>query len=105
MSDHTENEQAVTLDLATSSIRLGLPKRSNWKCYLFGSDPDGDGLVYIPSEGNVPNWFIRWMMRVCLGCTWVECYFTEDNSGLHNTVGITAEISVHKPEPTEDLED
>lgn len=105
MSDHTENEQAVTLDLATSSIRLGLPKRSNWKCYLFGSDPDGDGLVYIPSEGNVPNWFIRWMMQVCLGCTWVKTSPIVDTRGLPGIISITAEPSVHKHESTEDLED
>jgi hypothetical protein len=44
----------------------------DWKCYLFGNTPSGHGMVYFPSKGQVPNWFVRWMMKVCLGCTWVK---------------------------------
>ena len=44
----------------------------NWKCYLFGNTQDGYGIVYIPAKGQVPNWFVRWMMKICLGCTWVK---------------------------------
>ena len=44
----------------------------NWKCYMFGNTPEGHGMIYIPAEGQVPNWFVRWMMKVCLGCTWVK---------------------------------
>jgi hypothetical protein len=47
------------------------PKYSNWKCHMFGSSPGGNGMVYYPSEGNVPNRFVRWMMKVCFACTWV----------------------------------
>jgi hypothetical protein len=48
------------------------PKRSEeWKCFLFGSE-DGSGITYIPPENCIPNWFVRWMMKVCLGCTWVK---------------------------------
>ena len=48
------------------------PTYSNWKCYLFGCYPSNNGLVYQPVEGQVPNWFIRWMMKICLGCVWVK---------------------------------
>ena len=48
------------------------PKLSNWTCYLFGNKPGGIGIVYQPAEGHVPNWFVRWMMKLCLGCTWVK---------------------------------
>lgn len=47
------------------------PIYSNWKCHLFGSDGT-NGITYQPVEGKVPNFFIRWMMKICLGCTWVK---------------------------------
>ena len=50
---------------------FGTPKRANWQCHLFGSDGT-NGITYQPVEGKVPNWFIRWMMKICLGCTWVK---------------------------------
>lgn len=50
-----------------------VPKPSDWKCYLFGAEPGGGyGLIYTPAEGNVPNSFVRWMTKICLGCTWVH---------------------------------
>lgn len=49
-----------------------IPEPSNWKCYMFGNKPGGIGMIYIPAKGQVPNFFIRWMMKVCLGCTWVK---------------------------------
>jgi hypothetical protein len=52
------------------AVILQLPKNSNWKCYMFGS-ADGNGIVYTPFEGNVPNRFVRWMMKICFACTWV----------------------------------
>jgi len=42
-----------------------------WECWLFGTK-DGSGMIYIPSKGSVPNWFVRWMMKICLGCRWVK---------------------------------
>jgi len=48
-------------------------ERSKWHCYLFGTDPMiGDGFIYNPAIGEVPNVFIRCMMKICLGCTWVK---------------------------------
>jgi hypothetical protein len=68
-------EQAIkegvlyTTPTVTSSINI--PKPSNWTCYLFGGSP-GYGIAYVPLEGRVPNRFVRWMMRICFDCRWVE---------------------------------
>ncbi len=51
---------------------LKAPQHSDWTCYLFGNIPGGSGIVYTPTKGQEPNWFVRWMMKVCLGCTWVK---------------------------------
>ena len=49
------------------------PETSDWKCYMFGSKVgSGYSFLYQPSIGNIPNWFIRYMMKICLGCTWVK---------------------------------
>jgi hypothetical protein len=53
-------------------FRITQTQDPNWKCYLFGNKPSEYGMIYIPAEGQVPNWFVRWMMKVCLGCTWVK---------------------------------
>ena len=52
---------------------LRTPKYSDWQCYMYGSKP-GSALstVYRPIEENLPNRFVRFMMKVCLGCTWVK---------------------------------
>lgn len=52
-------------------MSITFPKYSNWTCYLFGAT-SGYGLVYTPVEGNVPNRFVRWMMRLCFDCKWVK---------------------------------
>lgn len=52
----------------TSSINI--PKPSNWTCYMFGYRSGGNGIVYVPQEGRVPNRFVRWMMRICFDCYW-----------------------------------
>lgn len=51
---------------------LEILEMSDWKCYLFGNKPGGSGIVYYPQKGREPNIFIRWMMRICLGCTWIK---------------------------------
>lgn len=53
------------------TITCSQPKFSGWTCHLFGAG-EGYGLVYVPVEGSVPNAFVRWMMKVCLGCRWVK---------------------------------
>lgn len=49
-----------------------LPERSEWSCYLFGNRPGGAGIVYTPNKGKEPNWFVRWMMKICFDCLWVK---------------------------------
>ena len=67
----TETTFAIADDKSyTCSIKQ--PKQSNYTCYMFGNRPGGMGMVYTPVEGQVPNRFVRFMMRICLGCTWVK---------------------------------
>ena len=40
----------------------------DWECHLFG----GDGMKYIPRDGQIPNAFVRFMMNLLLGCKWVK---------------------------------
>ena len=48
-------------------------EHSEWACYMFGTRPgDRNGFVYLPTKENVPNWFVRLMMKIFLGCTWVK---------------------------------
>ena len=49
---------------------------SDWRCYMFGSRRGGMGFVYQPTKGQVPNRFVRFMMKVCFDCLWVK----EDNN-------------------------
>ena len=51
---------------------LNFPKQSNWTCYMFGNRPGGMGMAYKPAEGQVPNSFVRFMMRICFDCVWVK---------------------------------
>jgi hypothetical protein len=48
------------------------PEQSEWQCYLFGNRPGCSGIVYRPTKGRVPNFFVRWMMLICLDCLWVK---------------------------------
>jgi len=60
-------EQKMTYKFFTPS------ETSEWKCYLFGSKPEtNDGIAYVPLKGYEPNWFVRWMMKICFDCTWVK---------------------------------
>lgn len=52
------------------TIIFELSKSSTWTCYMFGNKPGGNGLIYQPIKGCVPNIFIRWMMKICFACTW-----------------------------------
>lgn len=55
-----------------SACKLNIPEQSGWKCYMFGNPVGGVGMVYCPSKGDVPNRFVRWMMKVCFACIWVK---------------------------------
>jgi len=34
--------------------KIKFTKNSEWTCYCFGSK-DGEGLIWVPTEGKVPN--------------------------------------------------
>jgi hypothetical protein len=51
---------------------ISRPDYSEWQCYLFGNRPGKSGMIYRPTKGNEPNWFARWMMRICFDCLWVK---------------------------------
>ena len=47
------------------------PEMSEWTCYLFGAT-ESSGMRWKPEKGKVPNWFTRWVMKICFNCTWVK---------------------------------
>ena len=63
------NEIKIKGDLESYQL-FKQPELSGWKCHLFGSR--GEGITYFPAKGSVPNWFIRFMMKVTIGCTWIK---------------------------------
>ena len=69
----TEEQKIAYVDISTeNTISFHSPKYSSWKCYLFGNRPGGSGIMYIPAEGQVPNRFVRFMMRICFDSVWVK---------------------------------
>jgi hypothetical protein len=56
---------------AEGSYKFHVPERSEWICYLFGGRKE-EGISYRPVKGYEPNWFVRWMMKICFDCTWVK---------------------------------
>jgi hypothetical protein len=58
---------------AEKTYSFYVEERSEWICYMFGNTPEiNTSLVYIPNKGKEPNWFVRWMMKICFDCTWVK---------------------------------
>ncbi len=54
-------------------FQLNVPESSDWKCYMFGNKPEiNEGFMYQPAKGNVPNQFVRFMMKICFACTWIK---------------------------------
>ena len=75
--DETITDEFIVVDSAvdkcdTLSFNLTPTQHSDWECFLFGNKPDGAGMVYIPRADQVPNRFIRFMMKICLDCTWIK---------------------------------
>ena len=70
----TEEQEIAYVNISTDNkFFIHQPKLSNWTCYMFGNRPDvNTGIAYIPQEGRVPNRFVRFMMRICFDCLWVE---------------------------------
>ena len=59
-------------DEPACSTSVIMPIMSEWTCYLFGNKPGGDGLVWCPEKGCVPNFLARYFMAIFLGCHWVR---------------------------------
>ncbi len=51
-----------------------IPKPSDWECYLFGGGPMG--MVWNPTENEVPNWFWRKMQFLFFGNRWKKNKYT-----------------------------
>jgi len=62
----------ISIGVLEGSIFINPPETSDWDCYMFGNKPGGRGLCYTPQKGMVPNRFVRFMMRICFGCTWIK---------------------------------
>jgi len=58
--------------LASKYEFIKTPESSEWQCYLFGNRPGSIGMIYTPPKGRVPNWFVRWAMRIFFDCLWVK---------------------------------
>ena len=57
--------------MTKEETEIKFTKNLEWTCYLFGSK-DGEGLIWVPTEGKVPNWFWRKMQYLILGNRWVK---------------------------------
>lgn len=44
--------------------------KSEWSCRLF--DKVGNVIVWTPDKGEEPNFFHRWMQRLCFGFKWTK---------------------------------
>jgi hypothetical protein len=68
---HFDDEDRSKFFRAEGEYTFYVPERSEWVCHLFGGRK-GKGISYRPVKGYEPNWFVRWMMKVCFDCTWVK---------------------------------
>ena len=65
----TDDKIDYTLDYG--HVAIANPELSNWTCYLFGNRPwSNSGLAWTPEKGQVPNRFVRFMMRIFFDCYW-----------------------------------
>lgn len=51
------------ISLIDGSMRIHTPTSSNYQCKWAD-------IIYIPTAGNLPNWFVRKMTEVLFGCKW-----------------------------------
>jgi len=68
---HFDDKDRSKFYRAEGEYTFYVPERSEWICYLFGGRK-GEGISYRPVKGYEPNWFVRWMMKVCFDCIWVK---------------------------------
>jgi hypothetical protein len=70
---HFDDKDRSKFYRAEGEYKFYVPEFSDWACYMFGNKPEiNDGIKFIPKKGCEPNWFVRWMMKVCFDCTWVK---------------------------------
>ena len=62
-----KNRPIEDFKVETPKYSFHSPEYSEWTCYLFGGSTS-----YIPLKGQVPNMFVRFMMRICFNCKWVK---------------------------------
>ena len=61
-----ENDEYITVEPNKYTL-VTPPKHSDWRCEVIGGPM---GIVFVPSEGNEPNWFHRKMQELCFGFKW-----------------------------------
>ena len=71
-STYTETQLLETTPWSTGLTFVLTTESSDWKCYMFGNRPGRQGIIYTPAKEQVPNRFVRFMMRVCFDCLWVK---------------------------------
>ena len=67
--------EKLRADYNSNGYMFHLPERSDWSCYMFGHRPGSGGcggIVYTPTKGREPNWFVRQMMKICFDCLWIK---------------------------------
>ena len=67
-----DGEMTKDEDITTNFVLHKQPEYLDWQCYMFGNRPGKIGMIYRPVKGYEPNWFVRWMMKVCFDCLWVK---------------------------------
>ncbi len=56
------------MEQENNSIMILQSEESEWDCYLFGSD----NFIFKPTKGNHPNFFWRFMQKICFGNKWIK---------------------------------
>jgi len=70
METKIKKKDAITLSEGIENPQIIL---GEWQCFLFGNTPESNmGIVYRPKKWQVPNFFVRWMMKICFASTWVK---------------------------------
>jgi hypothetical protein len=65
--------ESTTSGTTFNYAEIKQPEYSNWQCYMYGGKPESSyNTIYRPTVETLPNRFVRYMMKICLGCTWVK---------------------------------
>jgi hypothetical protein len=72
LEDHPTDPDKWIYKPTNSYTFVTTPEQSEWVCYLWGNRPNLTGIVWRPNKGKEPNWFVRWMMKICFDCLWIK---------------------------------